>query len=354
MKVIFRVDASLQIGSGHVMRCLTLAEVLRENGAKVKFICRKHSGNLIKKIKEKNFQVIELEVSNNTDVKLKHASWLGATQQQDADDCIDILKAEKLDWLIVDHYALDEQWQKRLKPCYEKLMVIDDLADRKHLCDILLDQTYGRNKRDYESLVHKSCKMLLGSQYALLRPEFAKWRPYSLKRRRKPEFKQLLINMGGVDVDNVTGRVLEELKTCNLPRDINITVVMGGSALHLESVRAKVDTLPYKTVVRDDVDNMAEIMANADIAIGAAGATTWERCCLGLPTIQIVIAKNQNIIARSLTEKNAIKLLQDKKELSSMISGAISWMEDVSNVAQQISDGLGSTRVVSAIIVKKI
>ena len=355
MRVVFRVDASLQIGIGHVMRCLTLAQVLKENGANVEFICRKHKGSLIDKIRLNGFIAHELELFGEADVNtsLAHSHWLGATQQQDADDCIDILKAEKPNWLIVDHYALDEQWQKRLKPYYEKLMVIDDLADRKHQCDILLDQTFGRQKEDYLAFTTKGCELLLGSQYALLRSEFAKWRPYSLKRRRTLELKQLLINMGGIDVNNVTENVLDELKLCNLPNDMNITVVMGGLAPHLESVKSKAMTLPYKTEVKVDVGNMAEVMANSDIAIGAAGATTWERCCLGLPTIQIVTAENQNTIAKSLAKNNAIKLLQDIKELSRMISDVTCWMKDVSGFAQQISDGLGSMRVVSEIIDRK-
>jgi len=355
MRVVFRVDASLKMGTGHVMRCLTLAQVLKENGANIAFICRKHEGSLIDKIHSNGLVVHELEVFEETKVdnKLAHSQWLGATQQQDADDCINILKAEKPNWLIVDHYTLDEQWQKSLKPYYEKLMVIDDLADRKHQCDILLDQTFGRQQEDYLAFTTKGCELLLGSQYALLRPEFAKWRPYSLKRRSTLVLKQLLINMGGVDVNNVTENVLDELKLCNLPNDMNITVVMGCSAPHLESVKSKAMTLPYKTEVKVDVSNMAEVMANSDIAIGAAGTTTWERCCLGLPTIQIVIAENQNTIAKSLAKNNAIKLLQDIKELSRMISDVTYWMKDVSGVAQQISDGLGSMRVVSEIIDRK-
>ena len=206
MNIIFRVDASLKMGTGHVMRCLTLAQVLKENSANVEFICRKHEGNLIDKIHSSGFNVHELEMLEEIEVgnKLAHSHWLGATQKQDADDCIGILKAEKSDWLIVDHYALDEQWQKRLKPYYEKLIVIDDLADRKHWCNILLDQTFGRQQEDYSALTPEGCELLLGSQYALLRPEFSKWRAYSLERRSKPKFKQLLINMGGVDVHNVT------------------------------------------------------------------------------------------------------------------------------------------------------
>ena len=356
MKVIFRVDASLQMGTGHVMRCLTLAQVLKENGADAEFICRKHNGNLIDKIRLSGFNVHKLEVFEETeaDNKLAHFHWLGATQQQDADDCIDILKAEKTDWLIVDHYALDEQWQKRLKPYYEKLMVIDDLADRKHQCDILLDQTFGRQQEDYLAFTTKDCELLLGSQYALLRPEFAKWRPHSLKRRSKPEFKQLLINMGGVDIDNVTESVLDELELCNLSNDIDITVVMGGSAPHLESVKSKAMTLPWKTEVKVDVDNMAEVMANSDIAIGAAGATTWERCCLGLPTIQIVIANNQITIAKSLAEYGAIKFLESIESVSSIINNPTKWMLDISNISRHVTDGLGIKRVADVLMDNKL
>ena len=233
-------------------------------------------------------------------------------------------------------------------------MVIDDLADRKHQCDILLDQTFGRQQGDYSALIPKDCQLLLGSQYALLRPEFSKWRLYSLKRRSKPEFKQLLINMGGVDVNNVTENVLDELKLCNLPNDIKITIVMGGSALHLESVKSKSIELPYKIEVKADVGDMAEIMANTDIAIGAAGATTWERCCLGLPTIQIVIAKNQITIAKSLAEIGAIKLLKSIGSMPRVINNPTKWMLNVSKIARNVTDGLGVKRVTSVIMYNKL
>jgi len=343
LKVVFRADASLKMGTGHVMRCLTLAQVLKENGADVKFICRKHEGNLIDKVRSSGFNVYELEVLKKSEVdnKLEHSHWLGATQEQDAYDCINTIKSKETDWLIVDHYALDEQWQKSLKPYYKKIMVIDDLADRKHQCDILLDQTFGRQHDDYVTLVPKDCELLLGSQYALLRPEFAKWRAYSLGRRSKPEFKQLLINMGGIDADNVTENILDELKICNLPNDINIIVVMGRSAPHLKSVKFKADTLPYKTGVKVDVDNMAEIMANSDIAIGASGATTWERCCLGLPAIQIVIAKNQLFLAETLSNHNIIKLVKTIKETTHLLSRSAEWMNNIGSSALEICDGRG-------------
>ena len=347
MKVVFRVDASLQMGTGHVMRCLTLAQTLKENGVNVEFICRKHEGNLIDKIRSNGFNVYELVLleENEADSKLSHSRWLGATQQQDAGDCINVIKLEKIDWLIVDHYALDEDWQRKLEPYCEKLMVIDDLADRKHQCDILLDQTFGRQYDDYVALVPINCELLLGSQYALLRHEFAKWRLYSLDRRSKLEFKQLLINMGGVDVNNVTGQVLQELKTCNLPNDINITIVMGDSAPHLEDIRTIASVSPYKMIVKVNVENMAEIMANADIAIGAAGATTWERCCLGLPTIQIIIAKNQFFSAENLARHHAVKLLREIKEVTYLLKNPNEWMKGVGYTASKICDGMGVYKV---------
>jgi UDP-2,4-diacetamido-2,4,6-trideoxy-beta-L-altropyranose hydrolase len=351
MRVVFRVDASLQIGAGHVMRCLTLARVLKENGANVEFICRKHEGNLINKIRSNGFNVFELELlaENKVDNKLFYSHWLDSTQQQDAKDCLSVLHSDKVNLLIVDHYGIDENWQQYLQSYYDKLLVIDDLADRKHQCDILLDQTFGRQQGDYKDLVPASCELLLGSQFSLLRPEFAKWRQYSLERRSNLECKQLLVNMGGVDADNVTELVLEKLETCHMLNNIEIIVVMGETAPHLESVRARANALSYKTVVKVNVRNMAEIMANADIAIGAAGSTTWERCCLGLPTIQIVVADNQIDIARNLASINAIKLINNLNHLSENIEDMVQFIDKISLVSSSIVDGKGVIRLRSFI-----
>jgi len=351
MKVIFRVDASLRMGTGHVMRCLTLAQVLKENGADAEFICRKHNGSLIDKIRSSGFVVHELKVFEETEVdtKLAHSHWLGVTQQQDADDCIDIFKAKKVDWLIVDHYALDEQWQKRLKPYYEKSMVIDDLADRKHQCDVLLDQNFGRSSKDYKEFLPTSVKLLMGSEYALLRPEFEKYRRYSLSRRKDEKFKKLLINMGGADPDNITGKVIERLQIAKLPKDVEVTIVMGQTAPHLASVIDSANKLPYRSEVKVDVDNMAELMANADIAIGASGATTWERCCLGLPTIQLVTAYNQEFIAQKLNKINAIKLVEIDNVIENLENFQY-WMKSTGESASKVTNGSGIKRVLDCLV----
>lgn len=359
MKVVFRTDASLQIGTGHVMRCLTLAGALAGHGAECHFICRDHPGNLIDFIGGKGFATHRVTVLSPVDTDAPgpaHSHWLGATQSQDADACAPILEALHPDWLIVDHYALDARWELTLAPHYRKLMVIDDLADRPHACQVLLDQTFGRDAADYRPLVPDACRLLCGSQYALLRPEFAALRPYSLQRRAQPVLRELLITMGGVDKDNASGQVLQALRTCPLPADCRITVVMGATAPWLDEVRKLAQDMPWPTRVLVGVSDMARLMADSDLAIGAAGATSWERCCLGVPTIMLVLAENQRKIAEELCEAGAAHLIDASKlknqpliapdNLEPLLLGAMS------AAAAAITDGLGVAQVIEALICK--
>ena len=349
-KVVIRADASLQMGTGHIMRCLTLAKELEKQGAEIEFICRAHVGNLIENIEQQGFKAHVLPLSQNVaiDGGLYGSEWLGCTQQEDAVLCLPILEKIKPDWLIVDHYSLDLTWQSLLSEYFVKLMVIDDLANRKHQCDVLLDQTYGRKECDYAGLVPKHSQLLLGSEYALLRAEFSEYLEYSLQRRIKPSFKKLLITMGGVDPDNVTGELLDALKGCFLPKELEIDVVMGATAPHLKKIQQQAELLPYKTSVMVNVSNMAEIMANADLAIGAAGATTWERCCLGLPSILVVLADNQKDIADFLTQKQAAIVIS-KNEMSNelkLLKGmSATSLLNLSKNTRQITDGKGILRV---------
>ena len=267
MRISFRVDASIEIGTGHVMRCLTLAHVLSTHGAVCQFICRAHEGSLIDQIRAEGFQVevLRLEVniesySNNP----AHSNWLGAGQTQDAKACIPFLRAFRPEWLVVDHYGLDAKWEAGLTPFYHRLMVIDDLADRPHLCDLLLDQTFGRDKTEYLPHVPAECILLCGSEYALLRPEFLALRSSSLQRREKPALKKILINMGGVDKDNFTCSILQSLKGTSIPSDCSITIVMGSGAPWLRDVQRQSKQLPWASEVMVGVKNMAQIMADSD------------------------------------------------------------------------------------------
>lgn len=354
MKVTFRTDASLQMGTGHVMRCLTLATALKQQGAAVTFICRDHTGNLIEKIQQAGFAVHKLTTNNKPIInkqpreekQLFHAAWLGTTKEQDALDCQPILEKLQPNWLVVDHYALDKHWQQALKPYYKKLMVIDDLGDREHLADLLLDQNYGSTVEKYQDLVPVDCKVLAGTKYALLRPEFAQWREYSLKRRENiSEINSVLITMGGVDPDNYTGKILEQLAKMQLTPLTQITVVMGATAPHLEAVKQQAAAMPVTTQVKANVNNMAELMSNADLAIGAAGATTWERCCLGLPSIQLVIAENQRQIANALVKEKIIILLDKLEKLPSLVIEAILKINKLSQLSASSCDGKGALRM---------
>ncbi|OOV88583.1 UDP-2,4-diacetamido-2,4,6-trideoxy-beta-L-altropyranose hydrolase [Oceanospirillum linum] len=351
MKVAFRTDASIQIGTGHVMRCLTLATELQQRGHTCSFICRDHPGHLAELIASKGFAVERLPPAapdtETSDLNWNaHASWLGASWQQDAEQTRSLLQDQPVDWLVVDHYALDARWEQALKLNYKKLMVIDDLGDREHLADLLLEQNYGSTAEKYQGLVPDNCKILAGTQYALLRPEFAQWREYSLKRRKNiSEINSILITMGGVDPDNYTGKILEQLAKTELNPKNKITVVMGATAPHLATVKQQAAAMPVTTQVKANVSNMAELMSNADLAIGAAGATTWERCCLGLPTIQLVIAENQRQIANALAKENMIILLEKLEVLPSLVVEAKSRIDELSQLSASSCDGKGSLRI---------
>ncbi|MCI5190556.1 MAG: UDP-2,4-diacetamido-2,4,6-trideoxy-beta-L-altropyranose hydrolase [Candidatus Electrothrix sp. AS4_5] len=361
VKIAFRTDASLQIGTGHVMRCLTLAETLKAKGTQCHFICREHSGNLIEQIKQRGFIVKILPIiaeemvsdDSTSTVHSEYASWLGADWETDAAQTKGIVGETVYDWLIVDHYALDQRWEKALRSRYRRLMVIDDLADRSHDCDFLLDQNLGRNKSHYHHLVPENCTVLTGPHYALLRPEFAAFRDYSLQRRTNPELKHLLISMGGVDQINATGRVLEAIKACALPDDLLVTVVMGSNAPWLSQVETLAEQLPQPTKVMVNVHNMAQLMADSDLAIGAAGSTSWERCCLGIPSIIFVLAENQQLIANSLQSAGAIKVLpvnSGVNYLGKIIEKIVCNFDEcaeMSVAAALITDGNGTNKVVS-------
>lgn len=350
------------MGTGHVMRCLTLAEALAGKGIECHFICREHVGNLIGRLRDKGFYVHTLPVVSvfeaETDRSVKgnsiaHSDWLGATQHEDADACISVLEKLRPDWLIVDSYSLDSEWELILKPYYRRLMVIDDLADRAHQCDLLLDQTFGRDSTDYHIWVSPTCELLCGSQYALLRPEFAALRSYSLQRRRYPGLRQLLISLGGVDVNNITAKLLDVLRDSPLPDDCQITVIMGSTGPWLHEVRVLAQGMPWQTRVLVDVANMGWLMAESDLAIGAAGSTSWERCCLGLPTIMLVLAENQRLIANSLAAAGAVELIEPVMQLSDSLPRALSRIMDnmpktlevMSEAAHQITDGLGLEKI---------
>ncbi len=365
MHIAFRVDASMQIGTGHVMRCLTLADALRKRGASCSFVCRPHHGNLLALIEQRGHHALAMqELQEGIEPNCNgtaHAHWLGTDCFTDAEDTQQALSAHTggapLDWLVVDHYALDSLWEKALRPQVKRIMVIDDLADRSHACDLLLDQTFGRKAIDYIPLVPTDCKLLCGSQHALLRPEFAALREYSLKRRAQPALKELLITMGGVDKDNVTEEVLRALCMCKLPSHSQITVVLGTTAPWINEVRRQAQKMPWPTRVMVGVSNMAKLMADSDVAIGAAGSTSWEICCLGIPNLLICTAANQRTVIAELSSVNATVKL-DRADLiqpdgalfRAHFEALTNKLDMYSQVAASVTDGLGTLSVSACLV----
>lgn len=359
MRVFFRADASIQMGSGHVMRCLTLADELRVQGAVIKFITRAHLGNIADAISKRGYELSLLPVAADT-YKMRpddvaHVSWLGVSWQQDAEESMLAIGDSVPDWLIVDHYAIDERWHNKLREKVGKIMVIDDLADRCLDCDILLDQTYGRQVEDYLKVVPPVCQMLLGTRYALLRPEFSQLRPMAVtKRKLFNGIKRILIAMGGMDPENVTATVLEGLTRVDWKEKPVIDVVLGGNAPYLEYVVKMVKKSNLEIFVSTDVSDMADRMLAADMAIGAGGATSWERCCMGLPSLAVVISENQVEIVKQLQNQGSIISLGLGEELTSeKVKESINmtllftdtWVR-MSRKGIDVVDGKGVSRVV--------
>ena len=319
-KVFFRTDSSLLIGTGHVMRCLTLANELQEQGCEVRFICRNHPGNLNDLIRNKGFQVFELpqpteafeETNTESLPRAEYAKWLGVSWQRDAAETISLLGDQKPDWLIVDHYALDKSWETALRPKAEKIMVIDDLADREHDCDLLLDQNYfidGKNR--YDKLTKPTCVKMLGPEYALLRNEFAETR----KKLKHPanEVKRIFVFFGGTDPDDMTSKALIALSQPDL-LFLEVDVVIGKTNPNLNKVIDLVNDRP-KTTLHIQVENMAELMSKSDMALGAGGANTWERLCLKIPSLVVTIAQNQVPFTQLLHERHIQEWIGESKKL---------------------------------------
>lgn len=273
------------------MRCLTLANAVQQRGAQTCFVSRQMPEHFIELLAQRGHTFVPLDsgIDRLVSGDLAHASWLGASQEADAQESLDALSSRSWDWLVVDHYALDMRWESVLRQVARKILVIDDLADRQHDCDILIDQNYyldmlGR----YAGKVPSHCQLLLGPRFALLRDEFHEL--HEKARSRQGSVARILVFFGGVDADNYTGLALQALAEAGI-ENIHVDVVLGAQHLFREAIESACRRHRYYCHVQ--TGRMAELMAAADLAIGAGGTATWERCCLGLPAIAISTADNQ-------------------------------------------------------------
>lgn len=305
--VAIRVDSSEQIGSGHLMRCLTLAEQMREKSAEVHFICRDLVGSMHVLVYDHDFRLHLLPRHEANPALTGYAAWLTVPQTVDAEETEAILhRIQPVERIVVDSYALDAAWEQKMRFLVREIFVIDDLANRPHDCDVLLDQNYYRAmEHRYDGLVPPHCKLLLGSAHALLREEF-----YAAREKigvRDGVLRRILVFYGGSDVTRETEKAIHALLQLQLS-SVAVDVVVGGRNSRRAYIKELCDAHEFLHY-HCQVSNMAELMANADLCLGAGGTTTWERCFLGLPSIVTAIAENQFEICRDCAEEGYIYYL---------------------------------------------
>ena len=333
------------------MRCLTLADALSQRSATVRFVSRHLPEHLRLMLAAKGHEFVSLK-SSFSEVgvdALAHAHWLGTSQYVDAQECIHALSDQVWDWLIVDHYALDICWEAAHRLSARNILVIDDLANRQHNCDLLLDQNvYADMDTRYKGKVPANCRLLLGPSYALLRDKFRQLHG-QVKPRTGP-VKRVLVFYGGVDIDNYTGRTIEALVNFGT-KDLKIDVVIGARHPHGKLIVAECAEHQFNCYVQTNC--MAELMLGADLAIGAGGSATWERCCLGLPTFTICTAENQ---ARQVADAASEGLLYAPEITSDLVDGIGRHLrvlfenphlrQSISRSAMEVVDGRGVLRVI--------
>lgn len=332
MRVAFRADASLSLGAGHVMRCLTLADELKALGAETLFVSQDMPGHLDDLVHARGHPIALLAA---TDWQADAAGTQAAV-------------APGVDWLVVDHYGLDARWERALRPWARHILALDDMADRPHDCDLLLDQNLQAPGR-YAHLLPRSCEILLGPRYALLRPAFHALRPQ--RTHREGRVDALLLCFGGGDAGNETGKALEALAGMEIP-GLKVEVVLGGGHARKQMILESCATLP-DCRVHCQVDDMAALMVRADLALGATGVSTWERACLGLPTLAVSVAENQHPIAQAAAEAGLLTWLGpadrvDAAAWQAAIRHALALPEELAaqtRAGMARVDGLGARRV---------
>ena len=337
------------------MRCRTLAEEFVRCGDQVSFISREHPGNLIHLLKDEGFNVMLLKKPSDKETladydRDDYAAWLGVDQVEDAHESIESIQGCHVDWMIVDHYALDIVWESELWKHVAHIMVIDDIANRRHNCDVLLDQNlYEEPDVRYDDLVPSFATKLMGPKHALLRPEYSILRNWTNRNFEKRPLRSIHLFMGSSDPTNETSKALKGILPVLSP-DCRIDVVVGSINPHNEGI-ARLCYRNYQIKLHVDTPEMARLMASSDLAIGAAGSSTWERCCLGLPSLVVCLAENQLNIASNLSRLGAHKWLGWGHDLTphdyaDALQGLdIDELNAMSEKASAICDGFGTKRV---------
>lgn len=333
--LVVRADAGLKMGTGHMMRCLALAQGWRHAGGKVMFAVAESTSAVDGLLRSEGINVARIEG--------------GPGSAEDARNTLEIGRAFRSDWFVTDGYQFDARYQKQLQSFRPVLAVDDNGALDYYSAEFVLNQNAHACAGMYPH-VASNTKLLLGPRFALLRDEFVAYRNWV--RENSERGSRLLLTMGGSDPANLTPRILPLL--AELPnKDLRIRVVVGGSAENANGVDEVAAKFPGKVEVLRDVRNMADLMACADLAISGAGTTCWEMCWLGLPAILVVVAENQRLIAEGLAALGAAENAgcADRIDPAALAELCRQVLADkdrragMSQNAKQVVDGHGRDRV---------
>lgn len=352
LSVAIRVDATSQTGTGHFMRCLALADALAARGGAVRFVSRALPASLEALAREKGHALVQLRAGTTAaNEDLAHSRWLEAGRDEDAEATREALEGVEWDWLVVDHYGIDASWEKQLRQKANKVLVIDDIADREHDCDVLVDQNvHPEPGRRYSHLVPAHAERLVGPRYALLRPEFSRAR--EVVEPRSGRVKRILVFFGGMDVADWTSAGLDAVTKVARP-GTQVDVVIGAQHPRRAAIEQRCREMQYGCHVQ--TSQMATLMAAADLGLGAGGSATWERACLGLPTLAISVAQNQHELLANAARAGLVYVPDPLSTSSASMTAHLEALltnsalrESLSAAGMELVDGRGAQRVTSA------
>lgn len=346
--LLIRADGGRHIGGGHVVRSLTLAAHLADRGMTVRFAIRNDEGTFVDRIESAGCDVIRLP-EEPLPGPLLEAAWPVEMQQRDL-DLLFAASPGRYGAVIVDHYGLDAYWEQGIRTSSDRVLAIDDLANRSHDVDLLVDQNwYGATTPDrYDSLVPLGCQQLLGPRYALLQPDYAKARLVAPPPHHPPQ--QILVSFGGSDPTGETAKVVTALAD-PLFAGINVDVVLGNPSAIDDRLRAII-AQRANTTLHIGLPTLAELLGAADLAIGASGSGTWERMCLDVPAIVTTTSEAHSgvtgaLAAAGMTRWAGIGGQVSVAEYRAMLAG---YVMDDPQPAAAIVDGYGAARVAEAFV----
>jgi len=358
MRVLVRVDASSLLGAGHVMRCLALAGELKRRGHPVVFVMRPLAGHLMTETRAAGFEVLalpglQLSGSGSQIDWIEMARSLDV-QRLDASETLALLPHRFWDWMLVDHYALGLEWQRAMVGVAQKLLAVEDQADRPLRCDILLNQNAGATVTRYADLIPSGCLSLMGPHYALLRPEFSETVNAAPRRGQVSAAPRVLVSLGGADPHGLALQVLQALADCGL-RGRDVTLVAGVQNPHAQALQQRCQALGY--IFCKSTQAMAQLMAQADWAVGAGGVSLLERCAMGLPSITLPIASNQQPGVAAAQARGAVLAIDPLApgfaiHLREAIQDFLATPERLQAMTQAalgVCDGKGAARVADAL-----